>query len=95
MRKVVGRRLASGAAATNSCAGHAGEPATANRPVHDLPATDVLLDERQLADRWNCSPKTLRNQRSLGTGCRHVRIGRLIRYRLSDVIAHETAGSSR
>lgn len=50
---------------------------------------DLLIDERRLAALWGCSPKTLRNQRSLGTGCPFVRIGRLVRYRLAEVRAYE------
>lgn len=53
---------------------------------------DIFLDDRELAARWNCSPKTLRNQRSLRMGCPYVHLGRLVRYRLSDVLAFEADG---
>lgn len=52
---------------------------------------DELISEFRLARRWDCSPKTLRNQRSLGEGCPYVQLGRLIRYRLSDIVAYERA----
>ena len=54
-----------------------------------------LMDEHELDSRWSCSPKTLRNQRSLGTGCPFLRIGSLVRYRLSDVWAYEKAAESK
>jgi hypothetical protein len=57
------------------------------------PGDDQLLTDRQLAARWSCSAKTLRNHRSAGEGCPFVRLGRLVRYRLSDVLEAERAGS--
>ncbi len=56
---------------------------------------DVFLTERELAARWQVASKTLRNQRSLGLGCRFVRIGRMVRYRLADILAFEQSGSQR
>lgn len=53
---------------------------------------DRFLNDRELATRWNCSPKTLRNQRSLRRGCPYFLLGRLVRYRLSDVLAFEEEG---
>jgi hypothetical protein len=50
-----------------------------------------LLTPMQLAERWNCSVKKLDADRLRGTGCRYVKIGRLVRYRISDVEAHEAA----
>jgi hypothetical protein len=67
----------------------------ASRPANGSPIDETFLDEQQLAARWNCSPKTLRNHRSKKIGCRFLRIGRLVWYRMSDVIAHETRGSIR
>jgi hypothetical protein len=53
---------------------------------------DVLLKERDLAERWGCHPNTLTNQRGTGRGVPFVRLGpRMIRYRLSDVLAWESA----
>jgi hypothetical protein len=50
-----------------------------------------LLTASQLAERWNCSVKKLDADRLRGTGCRYVKIGRLVRYRIGDVEAHEAA----
>ena len=64
----------------------------AEHAKHLMPGStpnDVFLDDRQFAARWNCSPKTLRNHRSAKIGCGFVRIGRLVRYRLSDIINFE------
>jgi hypothetical protein len=56
---------------------------------------DELITELRLSRRWDCSPKTLRNQRSLGEGCPYILLGRLVRYRLSDVLAYEAAHAQR
>lgn len=61
----------------------------AEQPVQTMPCPEQFLDDRQLAARWKCSPKTLRNQRSRGEGCPFVRLGRLVRYRLSNVMLYE------
>lgn len=51
-----------------------------------------LLTERQLAERWQlASSKKLQADRVSGKGCPFVRIGRCVRYRLSDVLAYEDA----
>jgi len=64
--------------------------------IQPIARDEIFLDDRTLATRWGCSPKTLRNQRSLGKGCRFTRLGRLVRYRLSDVLAFEAGtGGSR
>lgn len=55
------------------------------------PIDEVFLTESQLAARHQRSVKTLRNARVLGGYIKFVRIGRHIRYRLSDVIAYEEA----
>ncbi|MCJ2071263.1 transcriptional regulator [Methylobacterium sp. J-030] len=52
---------------------------------------DILLTEFDLARRQNRSVKTIRNQRVLGGGVPFIKIGRLVRYRLSDVIPWENA----
>lgn len=61
-------------------------------PPSQLVAGEFLSDI-DLAERWRCSPKTLRNQRSLGLGCPFVRLGRIVRYRLSDVAAYEASAA--
>jgi hypothetical protein len=66
--------------------GHNAEGSTA-----DLPE-EVFLSDRQLAARWGCSPRTLRNQRWRREGCEFVRLGRLVRYRMSDVLDFEARG---
>ncbi len=47
------------------------------------------LTAEELAERWNCSGETLARWRSEGHGCRWMRIGGYIRYRLTDVEAYE------
>ncbi len=56
-----------------------------------LPDAEVFLTERQLAARHQRSVKTLRNARVYGGYVKFVKIGRSIRYRMSDVIAFEEA----
>ena len=46
---------------------------------------EILLTPRELAQRWKTSLQSLANRRSAGKGPRFIRIGRSIRYRLSDV----------
>ena len=58
-------------------------------------ADETLLTEQQLAARWQVSPKTLRNARVSGRLLSFVKIGRSVRYRLSDVIAFEERNSVR
>ena len=53
---------------------------------------EVLLDEHDLAKRWKLkSPKKLQADRQKGRGPPWIRIGRCVRYRLSDVLAYEEA----
>ena len=52
---------------------------------------EVFLTEKQLASRHQRSVKTLRNARVTGSYIHFVRLGRTVRYRLSDVIAYEQA----
>jgi hypothetical protein len=48
-----------------------------------------FLTEKQLAQRWQVSVKTLRNQRSAGIGCRYFKISGFVRYALQDVLELE------
>lgn len=48
----------------------------------------ILLDQRRLADLLGCSARTLERQRLEGGGVPFCRIGRLVRYQLSDVLAY-------
>ena len=54
-------------------------------------ATKTFLTEHGLAERQARSVKTIRNERVLGRGVPFIKIGRLVRYRLSDVEAWEQA----
>jgi hypothetical protein len=53
--------------------------------------TNILLTEQQLAERQQRSIKTLQNLRVKGGSIPFVKIGRHVRYRLSDIIAWEAA----
>src|SRR5947208_1035762 len=51
-----------------------------------------FMTERDLARRWRlASAKKLQADRLKGTGCAFIRIGRCVRYRLTDVEAYEAA----
>lgn len=54
------------------------------------PRPGDLITEQALARRWQVSPRTLQRWRAHGTGPAFCRIGKAIRYRLGDVLAHET-----
>jgi hypothetical protein len=53
------------------------------------PNEEVFLDEHDLSRRHKRSIKTIRNARLRGGSVPFVKIGRLVRYRLSDVVAWE------
>jgi hypothetical protein len=53
--------------------------------------TEQLMTQEELAFRWKISEATLERDRSLKQGCRYMKIGGLIRYRLQDVIDYENA----
>jgi hypothetical protein len=50
---------------------------------------ETFLTDEELATRWAVSAKTLRNARVAGRLIGFVKIGRSVRYRMSDVIAFE------
>jgi predicted DNA-binding transcriptional regulator AlpA len=52
---------------------------------------DRWLSRQELADRFGLPVKTLAQWASKGTGPRYARMGRHVRYRLSDVIDWEAA----
>lgn len=57
-----------------------------------IPGTgELLLYEQELAARHKVSLQKLRNDRWLGRGVPFIKIGRLVRYRMSDVLAYEAA----
>lgn len=66
-----------------------------NNTIHHTSSSEILLDERALAQRWSISIKTLRNRRVTGGFVPFVKISRSVRYRLSDVIAWENASLRR
>ena len=49
------------------------------------PRTDTL-DTRQTSDRFGLAPGTLANWRLAGKGPPYLKIGRTVRYRVSDLI---------
>ena len=56
--------------------------------THSLP--DFLL-ERELAERWRISVRTLQRWRGEGSGPAFLRLGRRVAYRLSDIESFEAA----
>jgi hypothetical protein len=65
------------------------------RPDPSSAADETFLTDEQLAARWQLAPKTLRNARVAGRLIGHVKIGRSVRYRLSEIIAYELKNSVR
>jgi hypothetical protein len=51
--------------------------------------TEQLLTQEEVAFRWKISEATLERDRSLKKGCRYMKLGGLIRYRLQDVMDYE------
>jgi hypothetical protein len=47
---------------------------------------DFLLTQREYAGIRRCSPRTIERERASGTGCRHIKIGRAVRYRRRDIL---------
>lgn len=64
-------------------------PERKTRPIPTDP--NALLTEHEVADRQARSIRTLQNQRVLGGGIPFIKLGRAVRYRLSDVVAWEEA----
>ncbi len=60
-------------------------------PSLDPNHLDALLTENELAHRHKCSKKKLQADRYLGRGVKFCRIGRLVRYRMLDVLEYELA----
>lgn len=57
--------------------------------LHHRQVSSVLLRERDLADRWQTSQRTLQRWRAEGSGPPYIRIGGAIRYRLDDIEEYE------
>ena len=49
------------------------------------------LDENELADRWDKSPRTLQGWRQQGKGPRYLKIGAHVLYPLEEIEAYEAA----
>ena len=47
------------------------------------------LNQKELADRWNLSPRTLEQWRWRGVGPRYLKLGGRVIYRLADIEAFE------
>jgi hypothetical protein len=56
--------------------------------------TGNLLSRATLAVRWECSIETLKRREKAGILC-PVILGRIVRYRLIDIVALETDGMAR
>jgi len=52
---------------------------------------DKFITETQLAQRWQVSKKLVQKQRHEGTGAPYVKIGRIVRYRVEEVLGFEDA----
>jgi predicted DNA-binding transcriptional regulator AlpA len=61
---------------------------TRSIPTPKFKPADPLLDEHQVCDYLGKSLSWARNSRWLGTGPKFIKIGRSVRYRLSDVEAY-------
>ncbi len=61
------------------------------RPGREPDSASELLMKRDVSDRLHLSMRTRRNWRVRGEGPKFLKIGRLVRYRLSDVLAWEEA----
>jgi hypothetical protein len=46
---------------------------------------DPLLTQREYANLRRCSERTIERERTTGTGCKFITIGRGVRYRRHDV----------
>jgi hypothetical protein len=47
---------------------------------------DALLTGVEYARLRRCSIRTIERERSAGTGCRYIKLGRSVRYKRSDVV---------
>jgi predicted DNA-binding transcriptional regulator AlpA len=62
-------------------------------PDHEPAGSKALIDEAALAVRLGVSRSTLQSWRYSGRGPRFIKLGRMIRYRVSDVEAYLTANT--
>ncbi|MEJ8570763.1 helix-turn-helix domain-containing protein [Microbaculum marinum] len=63
----------------------------ANDPHKSLGPDDpwLLIRERELAERWKTSRRTLQRWRAGGSGPAYILIGGAVRYRMADVLTFE------
>jgi len=54
---------------------------------------DDLLTQRQVAQRWALSERTLERWRCIGEGPVYINLGYSVRYRLADIEAFEWTGT--
>jgi len=54
---------------------------------------DDLLTQKQLAQRWALSERTLERWRITAAGPTYIKLGYLVRYRMADIEAFEQAGT--
>lgn len=52
---------------------------------------EQLMTQEEVAFRWKISEATLERDRGMKKGCRYMKLGGLIRYRLQDVLDYENA----
>jgi hypothetical protein len=55
-------------------------------------AEQVMLTRKELAARWRCSTETIKRREAEGA-MKVWKLGRLVRYRLKDVLAAEARAS--
>lgn len=50
-----------------------------------------FFTQEQLAQRWQVSEQLLRLDRSQGVGCPYYKMGRLVRYKVTDILEYEAS----
>jgi len=58
-------------------------------------STNRALTAPELAERWNVTPQALAQWRARNDGPPFLKLGKSVRYRMADVVAHEEAHLSR
>lgn len=51
-------------------------------------ALELFVSQDEVACIFKVSPRTLENWRCKGIGPKHIKIGKFVRYRMSDVISY-------
>lgn len=57
--------------------------------------SEDLFTQKQVAQRWALSERTLERWRAIGEGPIYVKLGSAVRYRLTDIKAFEQAGAQK